>query len=186
MTMEQWTEVKITENLRETLSGHRFEHSLGVMREAERIAGKFGLDADKCRLAGLVHDCAREMNVDEMNENPSLHGILGAEIARERYGITDPEVLEAVRAHTTGLPGMGPVAQAVFIADYTEEGRVGEHFDKVRGILENDGLMAAVEAECRMTITHVSSLPGRTLCLDSVMTMNWAVIENKKIRRDVK
>lgn len=184
--MRQWSERRITEDLRATLSPHRFEHSLGVMREAERIAEKFGLDVVKCRLAGLVHDCAREMNEAEMKDNPSLHGILGAQIAHDRYGIKDEEILEAIRAHTTGLPGMGTVAQAIFIADYTESGRVGEHFDKVRAILENDGLMAAVEAECRMTITHVSSLPGRTLCLDSVNTLNWAVEENRKIRRDVK
>ena len=46
-----------------------------------------------------------------------LHGPVAAEMARGRYGIEDGEILEAVRAHTTGLAGMGPVARAVFLAD---------------------------------------------------------------------
>ena len=46
-----------------------------------------------------------------------LHGPVATALARERYGIEDPEILEAVRVHTTGSAGMGPVARAVFLAD---------------------------------------------------------------------
>ena len=46
-----------------------------------------------------------------------LHGPVAAEMARERYGIEDPEILEAVRVHTMGRVGMGPVARVVFLAD---------------------------------------------------------------------
>ena len=46
-----------------------------------------------------------------------LHGPVATALARERYGIEDPEILEAVRVHTTGSAGMGPVARIVFLAD---------------------------------------------------------------------
>ena len=46
-----------------------------------------------------------------------LHGPVAAALAGKRYGIEDPEILEAVRVHTTGSAGMGPVARAVFLAD---------------------------------------------------------------------
>ena len=85
------------------------------------------------RTAALLHDLARAKRPEELISLAEgfgieigslearmpifLHGPVATALARERYGIEDPEILEAVRVHTTGSAGMGPVARAVFLAD---------------------------------------------------------------------
>ena len=109
------------------------EHILRVEEIAVGLAEVHGLDVQKVRVAALLHDLARatrpegllamadgfgvEVGAMESRMPIFLHGPVAACLARERYGIVDAEILEAVRAHTTGLAGMGPVARAVFLAD---------------------------------------------------------------------
>ncbi len=121
------------------LSDKRYAHTLRVAETAERLAKLHGLDSERARLAGLLHDTAREVGKEELlrvagedglpvgdfeRERPILlHGPVAAELAREDLGMEDGEVLDAVRAHTTGDPGMGPLALALFVADKIEPGR---------------------------------------------------------------
>ena len=124
---------------RERLSDKRYAHTVRVAETAERLAKLHGLDPERARLAGLLHDTAREVGKEELlrvaeedglpvgdfeRERPILlHGPVAAEFAREDLGVEDGEVLDAVRAHTTGEPGMGPLALALFVADKIEPGR---------------------------------------------------------------
>ena len=121
------------------LSDKRYAHTLRVAETAGRLAKLHGLDPVKARLAGLLHDTAREVGKEELlrvagedglpvgefeRERPILlHGPVAAELAREDLGVEDGEVLDAVRMHTTGEPGMGPLALALFVADKIEPGR---------------------------------------------------------------
>lgn len=106
----------IIERLQEKLTERRFIHSVGVEYTAACMAYKFDVDAQKARIAGLLHDCAKcipreeklrkaekiglPVNVSE-RENPDLlHGKLGAYYARKRYGVEDPEILSAITYHT--------------------------------------------------------------------------------------
>ena len=57
------TEVEMIEKLKSTQKERRFRHTLSVAAEAERLAEKYGVDKNKARLAGLLHDCAK--NLDE-------------------------------------------------------------------------------------------------------------------------
>ena len=145
----------IRQELERRLSPHRYAHSIGVMEEAVRIGEKVGVPAEQCALAGLLHDAAREFTPAqyawlglEGDNGALLHAKASEILAKSRYGVQDPEILEAIACHTTGKAGMGILAQILFVADYTEAGREGAHFDKVRRILERDGLLAAVLAEC--------------------------------------
>jgi predicted HD superfamily hydrolase involved in NAD metabolism len=124
---------------RERLSDKRYAHTLRVAETAERLAKLHGLDPERARLAGLLHDTAREVGKEELlrvaeedglpigdfeREQPILlHGPVAAKLAREDLGVEDGEILDAVRVHTTGKPGMGPLALALFVADKIEPGR---------------------------------------------------------------
>jgi predicted HD superfamily hydrolase involved in NAD metabolism len=124
---------------RERLSDKRYAHTLRVAETAERLAKLHGLDPERARLAGLLHDTAREVGKEELlrvaeedglpigdfeRERPILlHGPVAAKLAREDLGVEDGEILDAVRVHTTGKPGMGPLALALFVADKIEPGR---------------------------------------------------------------
>jgi predicted HD superfamily hydrolase involved in NAD metabolism len=59
---------------------------------------------------------------------------VAAELAREDLGVEDGEVLDAVRAHTTGEPGMGPLALALFVADKIEPGREQSGVEDMRDL----------------------------------------------------
>ncbi len=147
---------------RERLSDKRYDHTMRVARTAERLAGLHGLDPAKASLAGLLHDLMRETDgkkllriaaergvpVDDAErEKPMLlHGPVAAEVAKSELGVKDEAVLEAVRVHTTGATGMGPLALAVFVADKIEPGREGEWVEELRGFADKDLREAARES----------------------------------------
>ena len=125
--------------LRGMMNPHRFEHTLGVRREAVRLALRHHLPVQKAARAGLLHDCAKGMPLQKMRrlaeENrlacgeevlssaALLHGPVGAYIAQTRFGVQDEDILNAIRNHTVGRPGMSPLELAIFVADATEAGR---------------------------------------------------------------
>ncbi|MDR3276415.1 MAG: bis(5'-nucleosyl)-tetraphosphatase (symmetrical) YqeK [Treponema sp.] len=122
--------------LRSMLSPARFLHSRGTALVAADICGRFGLDREKGYLAGIAHDMAKELPVEELKrlarkeaktmtvleqEKPSLlHAKAAVWLLRDRFGIEDEDILEAVRNHTLGRPGMRDLAKVVYIADKTE------------------------------------------------------------------
>ena len=130
---------KIIRTLEKELKYSRFVHSLGVAYTATSLAMRYGADLEKAELAGLLHDCAKYLSDKEYLSlchereipvsaaeaaNPSLlHAKAGAVLAAEKYGVTDPEILEAIRNHTTGKPAMSMLDKIIYIADYIEPGR---------------------------------------------------------------
>lgn len=121
------------------LSRHRFRHSLGVAETARDLCRNLSADPEDCYIAGLLHDCARELPPDriaslarqdgvkaipdDMRRIMLLHGHAGAVLAQRDFGIRDERILDALRHHVTGAPGMSDLEKAVFIADYLEPGR---------------------------------------------------------------
>ena len=72
------TESEIIKKLKETQKERRFNHTLGVADEAERLADKFGVDKKKARLTALLHDCAK--NLDEKSGEDFV-------LLCEKYGV---------------------------------------------------------------------------------------------------
>lgn len=144
MGNSSWTGMDLMNFARETLSEKRFNHSLRTAETARTLAEQFSLDGNAAWQAGVLHDIARELPAQQCMEllegvgetiqkegiaHPVLlHGPCGARLAANRFPGLEKTVLEAIRSHTTGFPGMGPVAKALFIADYTEPGRC--HIDE--------------------------------------------------------
>jgi nicotinate-nucleotide adenylyltransferase len=100
------------------------------------LAERFGLDSDTAYTAGITHDmckaldtgtmsalaCSdgRPVSADELAKPSLLHGRAAAMWLPSRFGITDSEIIEAVRYHTTGYAGCGPLTKIVYIADKIE------------------------------------------------------------------
>ena len=172
---------------RERLSDKRFDHTIRVAETAERLAGLHDLDPAKARLAGLLHDLARETDGDTLlriatergvpigepeREKPMLlHGPVAAEVAGAGLGVRDEAVLEAVRVHTTGAPGMGPLSLAVFVADKIEPGRAGEWVEELRGLTEKD-LGEAAKESLKSSISYNEGR-GRTIHPKSREALEW-------------
>ena len=142
---------EMKKKLKKALDKERYEHTKGVMYTAASMAMVHGYSIEQSMIAGLLHDCAKCIPNDEKltlcekhqilvtsaeTENPSLlHSKLGALLAELEYDITDPEILHAIKVHTTGEPGMSVLDKIIFIADYIEPGRdKAPNLDKVRKI----------------------------------------------------
>ena len=129
----------LQKKIKDELSEDRYEHTIGVMYTAESLAMRYGVDMTKAAVAGLLHDCAKcipnaqklkmckknGIEVTDMEaKNPSLlHAKLGAYLAEEMYGVDDPEILNAIKWHTTGKPDMSMMDMIIYMADYIEPNR---------------------------------------------------------------
>lgn len=131
---------KIKKDLKEMLSEHRYNHSIGVMNKAVELAKVYGVDEDKAALAGLTHDIAKEIpdeeawkiveksniELDEVEKinTKLLHGPIGAFIVKEKYGL-DEQIQNAIRYHAISYYKMDMLAKVTYIADKIEENRKG-------------------------------------------------------------
>lgn len=133
--------------LKETLSSKRYRHSVGTMREAIRLAKQYSADAQKARIAALLHDCAKfeaetqrdlalfhVLTLDEYEEaSPGLlHDRLGEILAREAFQVYDEDILSAIRHHTLCKPNMTDLEKVVYLADKIEPNREDEKVGYIR------------------------------------------------------
>lgn len=163
---------RILTKLTQQLSPKRLNHSIGVSDTAAQLAERYGADVEKARLAGLLHDCARDMSNNLLLQTAEanaivlrdverrtpmlLHAPVGVIIAQQEYGVTDPEVLSAIRWHTTGGPDMSLLDYIVFFADYIEPGRSFPGVERLRALAEK-GLNEAVLAAYDQTLGYLMS-----------------------------
>jgi predicted HD superfamily hydrolase involved in NAD metabolism len=103
------------------------------------LAMRYGYPIDKAEVAGLLHDSAKRYPEAKIIEKCAKHGIgltkeellspavihakYGVRIARDKFGVTDPEILDAIRYHTTGRRGMGLAEKILYVADAIEPTR---------------------------------------------------------------
>ena len=163
--------------LKINLDSERFEHSLGVAECAKELAQKYDLDIDKAYLTGLIHDCAKCLNKDDMQkilkntdlvcgeiENPKTHHApVGAVIAKKEFGIDDKEILSAIRWHTIGKLGMTNFEKIIFLADKMEKRtRPKAYAEPIREALNKGGIDEALLVCYKATI---KSLVDRNLTI---------------------
>ncbi len=143
MTLEE-----MKKELSKRLGEKRYRHSLGVMETAVFLARRFCVDEEKARLAGLLHDCGREYPNGELLSEAErrgipidpverampllLHAYIGADRAREFYGIEEKEILQAICRHTVGGENMTDLDKIIWFADMIEPGRAYPEVEKLR------------------------------------------------------
>lgn len=127
------------EILKNILSEKRFNHSVNVSLMAEKLAKNYGVDSEKAKLAGLLHDICKEMPEEEIKkiliENDAselqsegfgykvLHGFAGFFWIKQNCGISDNDILNGVKYHTTGRKNMTLFEKIIFVADHISEER---------------------------------------------------------------
>lgn len=147
--------------VKEQLTEHRYKHTLGVMETAIKLAKKYGADEKKAELAAIFHDYAKfrdkaEMKtiIQEQGMAPELleynselwHAPVGAYLVAKEAGITDPDILEAIRYHTSGRPNMTLLEKIIYLADYIEPGRHFPGVEEVREMAQQDLDKALIQA----------------------------------------
>jgi len=144
----------IKSRLKEIMSEERFEHSVNVSRVARELALKYDYNVDKAEVAGLLHDCAKDLDynilekmvleysikTDEIIQNipKLLHPLVGAAIAENEFNIQDPAILKAIRAHSTGAAQMSLLDKIIYLSDKIEPLRNNEGVEEVRKMAWKD------------------------------------------------
>ncbi len=125
---------KLKEKLKQNLSAGRFQHSLGAEKFAVKLAKKHHAPVAKAALAALLHDCAKK----KKGQDPLGHAPASARLARSLFGVTDKEILNAIKKHTTGAPKMSALEKIIYLPDHLEAGRKFNNVAKMRRIAFKD------------------------------------------------
>ena len=178
--------------LQKRLNEKRYYHSLCVADEAKRLAEKYGGNPDKAYLSGLLHDITKNapdeehlqifkefgiiLNDIEKNAKKLWHAMSGAEYVKNILGINDPEIIDAIRYHTTAKADMSLLAEILYLADFTSKDRDYEDVDVIRAYVDESLCKAFVYA-LQYSITDLVN-QGRAIHPDTVEAYNQAVLIN--------
>lgn len=151
------------------LKHRRISHVLGTEQEAIRLAERYGADVHKARVAALLHDITKKLEMEdqmalcrryglelddlERHALKLLHAKTGAAIARDVFGVDD-EIYTAIYWHTTGHPAMTLLEKVIYLADYIEPNRDFPGVDKLRKVCY-DSLDAGLAMGLRMTVEEM-------------------------------
>nr|WP_295969541.1 bis(5'-nucleosyl)-tetraphosphatase (symmetrical) YqeK [uncultured Bacillus sp.] len=176
---------KALEIVKKQLTKHRYEHTLGVMETAVELACQYGADEKKAELAAIFHDYAKFRDKEEMKviikeqqlENALLefdselwHAPVGAYLAEKEADITDPEILNAIRYHTSGRPNMTVLEKVIYLADYIEPSRHFPGVEEVRELAKENLNKALIQA-MKNTILFLMNKNKRVFPL-TILTYN--------------
>lgn len=176
--------------LADNVPAARLQHILGVEQMSLELAKHYHLDVEKAAQAGLMHDLAKYfkpnvllqmareegIEVDPVCEATPhlLHADVSAIVARDKFGIQDEAVLEAIALHTLGRPGMSDLSCVVFIADTLEPSRGNTPQLEALRQVSRQNLYKAVWLTCDYSLKFLLD----SHCLihpRTILTRNWAI-----------
>lgn len=177
--------------LNSSISSKRYVHSINVSTTAKRLAEFYECDALKAEIAGLVHDCARELDkslqadyiaeegivVDDLTLSCKelMHGPAAVHICRKVFGIEDEEILSAVRYHTTGRENMFLLEKIIYLSDFIEPGRSFVGVEALRGLAFKD-LNKALLLAFNSSIEYLLS-KNELIHVNTVLSRNYVLKE---------
>ena len=186
---------KILEDVKNTLSEKRYIHSIGVMKQAEYLAKKYGQDVEIAKAVGIAHDIAKELTEEEkikyVEENKIeideiekiniglLHAKIGADICKKKYNFTE-EMQNAIKYHTTGNENMDTLAKIIFVADKTEGNRKYDDLQTVQKLADEDLDKCILYILDYMLVDNVKK--QKTIHPDSIKIRNKILLENLKYK----
>ncbi len=179
--------------LKQELNEKRYYHSLCVADEAKRLACKYGADANKMYLAGLLHDITKNKSDSEQLQlcekfgimlnrtekaSPLIwHAITGAEVVKHDLGITDEDIISSIRFHTTGKADMTLPQKIIFTADLTSADRCYPDIEEIR-VASDRSLEECIVKVLKFTITDIVS-KGNPLHPDTLDAYNYLITEGR-------
>lgn len=117
----------------------RYFHTIGVIEMALTLNNKLKLKLDKNKvfISAALHDIAKLMPKEEMEkilktefsdlyleikEFPNVwHSFVGSYVAKTKFNVSDNEILNAIKYHTTGKVEMTKLEKLIFVSDYIEK-----------------------------------------------------------------
>lgn len=170
------------ERLKGMLNEKRYRHSLGVRDMAIKMADIYGVDRNRAAVAGLLHDCARELSGDQLisiaRKNSIiitkveeslpvlLHAPVGAILANKKFHVDDEAILRSITLHTLGDCTMSLLDKIIFVADKIEPGRHYQGVEQLRDIARQDldrALLRCLNAAARIALEREEPIHPRSI-----------------------
>ena len=142
--------------LEQQLTTSRYQHSLGVADTAAALARRFGMNEERARVAGLLHDCGRAYETAALPMEARrrgipigkiesampllLHAYVGAYLIYEVYGVNDAAIAQAVWRHTVGGANMTALDKIIYYADMVEPSRAYPEVEHLRELARTASL----------------------------------------------
>lgn len=177
--------------LQKRLNEKRYYHSLCVAQEARRLAEKYGGDSEKAYLAGLLHDITKNAPDEEhlqifkdfgiiltdveQNAKKLWHAMSGAVYVKNILEINDPEIIDAIRYHTTAKADMSLLAKLLYLADFTSRDRDYEDVEVIREYVD-ESLEKAFVYALKYSIADLVN-QERAVHPDTLAAYNMAVLK---------
>ena len=177
--------------LKSRLNEKRYYHSLCVADEALRLAKKYGANTQKAYIAGLLHDITKNataqehlhifesfgimLNSVEQNAEKLWHAISGAAYVEHYLGITDIEIIDAIRYHTTARADMTTLDKVLYLADFTSSDRDYDDVNIMRELVDismEKALSYALSYSIKDLVEN-----GRALHIDTILAYNENVLK---------
>lgn len=193
--MSKMTYEEMRAELQRRLKPSRYEHSLGVADTAVALAHRFGVDEEQARVAGLLHDCAREYKNDELIAEAKkrglavtaldeampilLHAYIGSRRVSEIYGVDDSAIAQAIYRHTVGGANMTPLDKIVWFADMIEPHRDYPEVANLRRLAREASLDEMVLEGLTQSILFVTQ-KGHLIHPDTVLARNEILLSTMK------
>ena len=168
------------------LKPERVAHVLGCRDTAVELAKRWGADETDAARAGLLHDITKALDgplqltlcreygilLDAFStQNPkTLHALTGSLVAQRIFGERET-VVQAIRNHTTGCPGMSVLEKIIYVADYMEPNRDFPGVEQLRELAFTD-IDAALKLGLEMTVAMLRR-QGREVSPESLDALNW-------------
>mgnify|MGYP003587341275 CR=1 FL=1 len=181
--------------LAQRLKPSRYEHSVGVADTAVSLAQRFGVSVEQARVAGLLHDCAREFPNETMllearrrniHYGPVeealpllLHAYIGAQRVKECYDVDDPEISQAIYRHTVGGSNMTVLDKIIYFSDMIEPHRDYPGVEQLRRLSKEASLDDMVFAGLNRSIAFVLK-KNHLIHPDTVLARNEILLKEQR------
>ncbi len=164
----------------------RYLHTLAVEVQARHLAEIYGADVESAAVAAVLHDVCKNMDSGDMVEmilnapNSSdyppekvlrempklLHSWAGAVYIEKELGITDIEIINSVRYHTSARADMTLLDKIIYLADFTSAERDYPDVDVLRKLVEKS-LDESMAYALEFTIKDLTKR-GLIICEDTL------------------
>ena len=165
---------------------------MGVEEMAVRLARLHGADSEKAAFAGRYHDLAKNFDEETMDayirkyglpeyligNNALAHSKVGAAILENEFGVTDKEILDSVRYHTTARKDMTLLDEVIFVADVVEDNRTYSDLEYYQDLAYRDLERACLEI-LEYTIGSLTA-KGRVIDKDTIEARDWVLQKIKE------
>lgn len=189
MTAQDYKEI-----LKTKMSKKRYVHSVNVAKAAVMLAKKYGADINEAETAGILHDITKEMPYDmqlqlmkdngiilskvQQNAQKLWHSLSGSIYIENELNISNKNILNAVRFHTTGRENMSILEKVIFVADF-----IGEERDyKGVEIMREKAERSLEEAMLYGLTFSITDLVNRGLAIDP----NQLALYNELVMNKIK